>query len=197
MEQTALEKPRTGEKVKTGAKKRYAVYGVPEPLGLEITQDHTKRATEILKSGTKDNRVLVRYIRDEGRDVRVIARDENGNIKSYTKKDKGEPYGVLVAFKEGNDVYIGWSKRNGGYIIGEDPKTGKKIWVSEEPLRFTKKDALWVAVLRALRDKIAKPDDGPYQTSKGTPIPRQIARRMDKFIARTEKYFGKTPINLR
>lgn len=197
MEQTALEGPKGGDKVKTGAKNRYAAYGVPEPLGVETTQEQMKKAAEVLKSGTRDNRVLVRYIRDEGRDVRVVARGEAGGIQTFTKKDKGEPYGVLVAFKDGNDVYIGWSKRNGGYTIGEDPKTGKKIWVSEEPLRFTKKDALWVAALRALTDTVVKPDGGPYQTSKSTPIPRQIARKMDKFIARTEKYFGKTPVNLR
>lgn len=196
MEQTALESPKGGDKVKTGAKNRYAVHGVPEPLGVNVNQEHMEKAAKILKSGTRDNRVLVKYLRDKGREVRLVGKDENGNLKTYTTTDKGEPYGVLVAFKDGNDVFVGWSKRNSGYAIGEDSQTGKKIWVAEEPLRFTKKDALWVAVLRALTDKITKPEGEAYQTSKKTVIPRQIARQLDKFVARAEKYFGQTPRNL-
>lgn len=196
MEQTATEGPKGGDKVKTGAN-RYAKYGVPEPLGIKIDKEITDKAVDILKGhGTKENRLLVRYVRDEGAFVRVVSK-EGDAIKTYTKKDKGEPYGALVAFKLGNDVYVGWSKRNCGYVIGENPKTKKKIWVAEEPLCFTKKDALWVAILRALTDTICKDDGSPYKMSKGTPIPRQIARKLDAFIARTKKYFGKTPINLR
>lgn len=196
MEQTAMEKPKGGDKVKTGAN-RYAKYGVPEPLGVKIDKETTDKAVGILKGhGTKGNRLLVKYLRDEGTPVRVVSK-EGDSVKTYTKKDKGEPYGALVAFKYENNVYIGWSKRNCGYVIGEDPKTKKKIWVAEEPLRFTKKDALWVAILRALTDTINKDDNSPYKMSKGTPIPRQIARKLNAFIARTEKYFGKTPINLR
>lgn len=187
MEQTA--------KVKTD-NNRYAKYGVPEPLGINISKEITDKAVDVLKGhGTKENRLLVRYLRDEGQPVRVVTK-EGDTVKTYTKKDKGEPYGVLVAFQYKGSIYIGWSKRNGGYVIGENPKNGKKVWAAEEPLRFTKKDALWVATLRALTDKIVKPEGEAYQTSTNTPVPRQVSRQLGSFITRIERYFGKVPVNL-
>ncbi len=99
---------------------------------------------------------------------------------------KGMPIGVLVAFLKDRKILIGWSVYNKNH----------------ETAVFTKKDAIRIAILRALTDGIltTKSDSGRdiLLTKSDTHIPKAIGKEFTKFLIRARKYYGRAMVdNLR
>jgi hypothetical protein len=78
---------------------------------------------------------------------------------------RGAPIGALIALNQGGNVFIGWSKRHS----------------SKEPKPFTKKNAVRVAVLRALLDVISIKGTKVTTESK-TIVPKRVRDNIIKFI---------------
>lgn len=171
---------------------RYTLYSVPMPNGLELTDELKEVATSIiaLNRADTDGRepVLIKYIR-KGRDGYVLA-------SSITEKDtreyfvaKGEPYGAVVAFLYEGNLRIGWSKR----LEGKKLEHGKEV--QREPLSFTKKDAIKIAIIRGLVDSLTFRGSNILTTSDNV-VPKTIAKILPDFIKKAEKYFRCDAMNI-
>lgn len=170
---------------------RYTLYGVPMPNGLELTDELKKAATSIitLNRASSDERepVLIRYIR-KGRDGYVLASSTTKDTREYFVA-KGEPHGVVVAFIYEGNLRIGWSKR----LEGKKLEHGKEV--QREPLSFTKKDAIKIAIIRGLVDSLTFRGSN-ILTVVDDVIPKAIAKILPDFIKKAEKYFRDDAMNI-
>lgn len=170
---------------------RYTLYGIPMPNGIELTDEIKGIATGIIalnKAGVnKKEPVLIRYIR-KGRDGYVLASSTIKDTREYFVA-KGEPYGVVVAFLYEGNMRIGWSKR----LEGEKFVYGRKV--QREPLSFTKKDAVNIAVIRGLVDSLTFRGSGIFTIGNDV-IPKTIAKILPDFIKKAEKYFRCDAMNV-
>ncbi|MEA3295543.1 MAG: hypothetical protein U9Q27_00145 [Patescibacteria group bacterium] len=168
---------------------QYTLYGVPRPQNADVSAKTILIAKDIIRKnketiGSKKT-ILAKYIR---------------KITTKRPGQKGMPIGILVAFIYNNELLIGWSK----YLEGKETVINvlRKNGVNEviksrlkEPLVFTKKDAMLLAVERGLTDIIAFHGSNTY-TKRKKVIPKNIAKELDKFINRCEKYFKRNVSNI-
>jgi len=118
--------------------------------------------------------ILIQFVRPKGRkiigaNVNFVSEDIK---KIFARK---APVGALVAFRDGADIVVGWSKRHN----------------TEEPAPFMKKDATLIAIMRGLTDGIKGNPIGFYETSSGRALPRAINKALDGFATRALAYFKK------
>lgn len=171
---------------------KYTLYGVPMPNNLELTDELVEIATGIIALGrtgvNKKEPVLIRYIR-KGRGGYILASSTtNKDTKEYFVA-KGEPYGVVVAFLYDGKMRIGWSKR----LEGKKYEEGKQV--QREPLSFTKKDAINIAVVRGLVDSLTFRGSNIFTLGDDV-IPKAIAKILPSFIEHAEKYFRCDALNI-
>lgn len=153
----------------------YDVHGLPDPMNtaVDITDDIRAIAASIINTDKKN--IMIQYVRKNSPKVsRVVVDIETGT--TYNRLMRGEPIGVLVAFKYKDELFVGWSK----YNLKKD-NDGKQI----ERLVFTKRDAIETAVLRALTDNV-------YEEI----VPYKITVHLPAFFERVEKYFNTKPSNI-
>jgi hypothetical protein len=166
---------------KTRPKDRYKVYGEPVPNGLNVSADTFERIEEVLKGNNKF--LITHYVRKEP--FSFVHRDKKGKAIG-AGFSKGEPRGIIVAFKYGKKTLIGWSKWNEGA-----EENGKPL----EMRRFTRSDSLRVAMARAFEDTILLKKKGYFMKETGRPVPKTVTRDMASFISRAVRYFKETPSN--
>lgn len=170
---------------------RYTLYGVPMPNGLELTDELKEIATSIIALNRADvdgrEPVLIRYIR-KGQDGYVLASSATKDTREYFVA-KGEPYGVVVAFIHEGNLRIGWSKR----LEGKKLEHGKEV--QREPLSFTKKDAIKIAIIRGLVDSLTFRGSNILTVGDDV-IPKAIAKILPDFIKKAEKYFRCDAMNI-
>ncbi len=157
------------------APSRYDTHGLPDPMNTsgDVTDD-VRNKSALITTGNKRN-LMIQYVRKaKPRVGKVIVNVMTGSTSS--KLVRGEPIGALVAFKDDNNLLVGWSK----YNLKKDEEDNQI-----EGLVFTKKDAISTAVLRALTDNINE-----------AAIPFKIANDLPAFLMRVEKYFGAKPNNM-
>jgi len=185
---------------------RYTLYGIPMPNKLELTNELKDIATNIItlnKDGVnKREPVLIRYVR-KGRDGYVLGSNATDKDTIEYFVTKGEPYGVVVAFLYEGNLRIGWSKRLEGFkkqmkseldnFNAEEIQTGKMV--PREPLSFTKKDAVNIAVIRGLVDSLTSRGSGIFTIGNDV-IPKSIAKVLPSFVEKAEKYFRCNAINV-
>ena len=164
---------------------RYILHGIPIPNNTKVTKEIQLVAERIIsdsKNTTENNKaLLLRYIR-KGQDGYILQNREISDDEVEYFIGRGEPYGVVVAFLDDEKLKIGWSKR----LTGDMLDLGKIR--QKEPLVFTKKDAIYIAVLRGLVDSITFRGSGAY-TNTDDPIPKTIANILWSFIKRAQRYF--------
>ena len=137
--------------------------------------------------------VLIKYIR-KGQDGFVLGSrliDENADPVLEYFATRGEPYGAVVAFMHEGVLKIGWSKR----LEGFEEQQGKKK--QKEPLSFTKKDAINIAVIRGLVDGIMIRGSGSVYTKSGEVIPKAVAKILVDFTKRSQHYFKSDAVNVK
>lgn len=173
---------------------RYTLHGIPKPRNLDVTSKITQTAKEIIKADTKiakaQKNILARYIRKGTMDGLVLKRkhDKKGIPEYFVSK--GTPVGLIVGFIYYNKLRIGWSKR----LNGKVEINGK--FERREPLVFTKKDAMLLAVERGLSDTITF-RNSIVRTKEGIIIPKVVVNNLIKFIKRCESYFRRTASNVK
>lgn len=171
---------------------RYVLYGIPTPNNAEITKEIQTAAERIItesKNTTENSKaLLLRYVR-KGQDGYILQNREVSEDEVEYFIGRGEPYGVVVAFLNEGKLKIGWSKRLTGDILD----LGKIR--QKEPLIFTKKDAIHIAVLRGLTDSITFRGSGVY-TNIDDPIPKAIANILWSLIERAQNYFKQDADNV-
>lgn len=180
-ENTALLAKRTPKK--TRPQDRYKVYGKPVPSGVDTSASTLAKVREVLEGGNKF--FITHYVRKE---PFSFVHRVNGKAVG-AGFSKGEPRGILVAFKYEDQILVGWSKWNEGAA-----ENGKPL----EMRRFTKADALQVAMIRAFEDVIQINDaQGFFMEKAENPIPKAIVRELRPFIERAVRYFKKAPANVK
>lgn len=171
--------------------KHHKDHGVPEP-STKVSEIDRMAALDLMKESDK---VFIYYVRNKPEVA--VNKDEDGNHKGY-KLVRSAPIGALVAFKnkeKPEDIIIGWSRRNSSVIekmvIGKkDGKKRVKV-IGIEPLPFTKRDAVYVAILRGLTDSVQlRVSKKSAKTSEGVSIPKDVVRQLPHFTDRIEPYFG-------
>jgi hypothetical protein len=170
---------------------RYTLYGIPKPSNLNIDASITATANNIIRENRRigsspanpKRTILARYAR----------KGDNASIK-------GMPVGVVVAFIHDDKLLIGWSKRLEGQetIILPSKKDSVVYAIKpkpKEPLIFTKKDAVLLAIERGLVDTITF--RGSIAYTKGEKIiPKSIVNGLDQFIERCKRYFKRDAFNI-
>lgn len=171
---------------------RYALYGIPTPNNTRVTKEIQVVAKRIItdsKNTTENGKaILLKYVR-KGQDGYILQNREISDDEVEYFIGRGEPYGVVVAFLDMEKLKIGWSKR----LTGDMLDLGKTR--QREPLVFTKKDAIYIAVLRGLVSSIAFRGSGAY-TNTNDPIPKAIANILWPFIERAQRYFKQDADNV-
>lgn len=167
----------------------YDLHGLPDPNGIDVTDEVRDRAANIIEAGAPG--LMIQYIREAATNITTISKSgSKTNVKE--KMLRGAPIGVMVAFMNNDDLIIGYSKYNQATEKINDPGSpahGKTVMVKGKPVQieklvFTKRDAINTAVLRALTDTV---------NMAGAPF--KIAEALPAFLARTEKYFKGVPAN--
>jgi len=121
---------------------------------------------------SKRRNLIIQFVRPKG--TKTIGATVNFVTNEINKiTSRKAPIGALVAFLDGKDVIIGWSKRHS----------------TEETEPFMKKDATLIAVMRGLTDGIRANNAGFYETSSGRALPRSINKAVDRFAERASAYF--------
>lgn len=181
---------------------RYVLYGIPRPQNADVSAKTILIAKDIIRRSKEtigsEKVILAKYIR-KAKTNNKVQEFPGGN---YFKRpgQKGVPIGVLVAFVHDNKLLIGWSK----YLEGKETIMSvlRKKHIHEviksrpkEPLIFTKKDAVLLAVERGLTDVITFHGSNTY-TKKKKVIPKSIVKEFNHFIGRCEKYFEKDAFNV-
>lgn len=193
------------EYAKPNSKTKYEKYGHPKPnIAGAVDVDRVKKISENLAD------FIIKYIRDY-KVEKVL--NESGHVIG-NKVVRQAPYAALVAFKDNDSLLIGWSKRHSGKAYQTDIKIiPEKMFnanslasdltksikrVDVEPLPFTKKDAVSVAINRAYGDKIifTGGKNTVIRTSSGNFVPKCIERALPSFIRRAETYFKTTAKNV-
>lgn len=167
---------------------RYLLHGIPIPKSIEIAarMDGIVNTAKSIINNSKnaiksDETLLLRYMR-KGKDGNILQSRVGPNSVIEHFIGKGQPYGVVAAFLHDKKLKIGWSKRLEGTCI----RSGKRE--QREPLVFTKKDAVYIAVLRGLVDSITFRKTGVY-TSANKVLPKSVVRLLPQFIERVQHYF--------
>lgn len=194
-------------------KTKYEKHGYPYPNHLDQVDTVLLDLAKDMATNCKG--IMIKYLRDYN--VGKIVNEEGKIIGN--RVIKGAPWAALVAFKNDNDeVLVGWSKRHSGKAYKIDGKTipakefnagafangrtsvelAKAIkLVDIEPLHFTKKDAILVALLRAMTDKIMfNNNKKTIRTANGSFLPKCIERAIPGFIQRVESYFKTKAVNI-
>ena len=146
----------------------------PEPLvpmntGKEITEEIRFFAKNVAQ---RRKGLLVQFVRP-GQPKLIGA---NVNLQAGTINNiysKQPPVGALVAFMNGIDIFIGWSKYNQAH----------------EVVAFTKRDATLIGIMRALTDGLKPGPDGCYVTREGIAVPSIINKAVEPFASRAAAYF--------
>ena len=172
---------------------RYILYGIPTPKNTEVTKEIQLMAEKIInnsKNNTTENdkALLLKYVR-KGQDGFILQNREISSDEVEYFIGRGEPYGVIAAFLNYGELNIGWSKR----LTGDVLNLGKIK--QREPLIFTKRDAIYIAVLRGLVDSITFRGSGAY-TKISDPIPKTITNILWPFIERAQRYFKQNANNV-
>ena len=166
---------------------RYTLYGIPKPNNLNIDAKIATIAKNIVMENKKPSGsgriILAKY-----------ARKGNNAIL------KGHPIGIVVAFIHEDKLLIGWSKYLEGRktIIISSKKDKADYTIKskpKEPLIFTKKDAMLLAIERGLIDTITFHKSVAYTKEKRI-IPRGIVNGLDQFIQRCVRYFKRDAFNV-
>jgi len=157
----------------------YEMYGPPLPSGLELTDATIAEKAEKIAADAGSH--VIRYIRRAPAvAVRTVKVDDDKSFKqAYVAK--GHPYGVLLAFKDGDKLLVGWSQHNQAIV---DEESGERL----EKLPFTRQDALKVAAMRALADEVIIKKKSAF-TSGGQVLPDNVCREMKTFVERAERYY--------
>ena len=172
---------------------RYTLHGIPKPRNLDVTNKTTLIAKRIIKADIRtaktQKNIIAKYVRKGTINGLVLNRrsDEKGISEYFVSK--GTPIGLIVGFVYYNKLRIGWSKHLGGKIE-VDGKFEKR-----EPLVFTKKDAMLLAIERGLSDTITI-HNSIIHTKEKIIIPKIIVNNLSKFIKRCENYFRKSAFNV-
>ena len=175
---------------------RYEKYGEPKPSFIGAIRPEDREVAEMILGGDRKE-VLIRYIREAPVIQKHTVKEEGMTGKgerTVLKIAKGMPLAVVVAFKHGDKVYVGWSKRHSP-LVDIDDATNEKVLVEVEDLIFTKQDAVKVAILRALADKLVIKGKN-IKSSNQLPLPKDVERELPAFIGRVIRYFGVAPVNL-
>ncbi len=162
-------------------KKLHKKHGCPHPTGHEVSKDIKAKAVVIAADHTK---LLIRYTRRNPMLVKDLKKGDDPYDKPAYKIIRGEPTGVLIAFKDGDKLLIGWSQRHG----------------TNEPLSFTREDARVCAVLRGLLDSITieskekvfttVPDRTPNKKLlEDQHVPSPLKHHLPSFIRRALRFF--------
>lgn len=155
----------------------------PEPEGTfgKITDEIRAEASSLQEGGI----LLSEFVRDSEPKLSKVSVciDNNCLYKTFAK---GKPIGVLVAFLKNRKILVGWSFYNKNH----------------EVIPFTKKDAVRIAILRALTDGILTTESSSGRpsafTQSDTHVPKVIGKELPKFIDRARKYYGRAMVdNLR
>lgn len=166
---------------------RYTLYGIPKPSNLNIDAKITVTARNIVRENKKLSNpkrvILAKYVRMSSNTV-----------------SKGRPVGIVVAFIHENKLLIGWSKYLEGRQTTIVPSKKNKVVYDvkskpKEPLIFTKKDAMLLAIERGLVDTVTFHGSIAY-TKEERVIPRSIVNGLDQFIQRCMRYFKKDVSNV-
>lgn len=153
----------------------YELHGLPDPTDIIISGGDRKKAATIIHDGAPN--LMIQYVRGTAPVVKEVTVDVSSG-ETTKKIRRGAPIGVLVAFKDGEKVLIGWSK----YNFAKDDQD-----IQLEKLVFTKKDAINTAVLRALTDA---------DEINAENVPFKIAVALPAFLTRVGKYFNAAPSNV-
>jgi len=148
----------------------------PEPGNTEIDDYIRAKADRICEDhfSLKNRKVLIsQFIRSKPQ-LRSVELDVK--VGTITKNfEKGNLLGVIVAFKTGTGVRVGWSFYNKNH----------------EVLPFSRRNAVRVAIIRGLTDGIIY-----NQTTSGIQIPNNISVALPDFVSRVVKYYAATPNNI-
>jgi len=167
----------------------YEMYGPPLPSGLELLDSSVTEKAEKIAANAASH--VIRYIRRPPEvAVRKVKVDDDDGPREYKEAyvAKGHPFGVLLAFKEGDKLYVGWSQHN-QTVLDED--TGERL----EKLPFTRQDALKVAAMRALADDIVVKGK-LAMSSTGTVLPDRVTKELVSFVERAERYYKMDAVNV-
>jgi hypothetical protein len=144
---------------------------LPEPEELVLTEAIRDKALAIACS----EETLVKYLRNQPH--AHMRYTEEGKEEYFFQV--GAPKMTLLAFKENGAIFIGWSKRD---------DTRDEQGNAVEPINFSKRNARYVATLRALTDIIRL--DGRGATNKaGQVLPGGLGRHIKPFIERAKRWF--------
>lgn len=202
-----IEIPATMKKFGNGISKlvpintnRYTLYGIPRPQNVNINAKITFLARNIIRQnkGTVNSKgiILAKYVRK--REMSLIHKYGKNEVPEYLNS-KGAPVGVIVAFIHDNKLLIGWSKYLEGRETVITPSGENKVTHTikskpKEPLIFTKKDAMLLAIERGLVDTITFQGSAVY-TKEEKIIPKSIVNGLSEFIKRCERYFKRVSFN--
>ena len=151
--------------------KLHKKHGCPHPTGHEVSKDVKAKAVEIAADHTK---LLIRYTRKDPMLIKDLKKGDDPYDKPAYKIIKGEPLGVLIAFKDDGKLLIGWSQRH----------------TVNEPLSFTREDARVCAVLRGLLDSISmKSKEDVFTSIEGQCVPSPLKYHIPSFVNRAHRFF--------
>ena len=166
---------------------RYTLYGIPKPSNLNIDAKTATIARNIVRENKEPSNlkrvILAKYVRTGSNAVL-----------------EGHPIGIVVAFIHEDRLLIGWSK----YLEGQQTtimpsKKNKVVYIikskPKEPLIFTKKDAMLLAIERGLIDTITFYGSIAYSKEEKI-IPKSIVQGLDQFIERCKRYFKRDASNV-
>lgn len=148
----------------------------PVPLSTSVTKEQQKTAKEI--SYDTDN-LVVRFVRQT---PTVSTTVDSAGRKKHSLAN-GAPRACLVAFKNKERLYIGWSKYNAA-LVNEG---GIIRPLEDKP--FTKEHARYTAILRGLVDSVVVQGKDIRSGASNKVVPGCIVRELKTFVARTRKYF--------
>ena len=165
--------------IKTRIKMAKGKVTKPEPENLEI-DDYTRaiadRMCENHFSSKNGKTLLCQFIRNKPKLKSVEVNVKSGTVSK--RFEKNDIIGALVAFKSDTKhgvVKLGWSFYNKNH----------------ETVPFTRKNAVRIAIIRALLDDII----GSYTSSK-VYIPNSVSEALPDFASRITKYYFMAPDNV-
>ena len=160
---------------------KHKKHGCPFPTGHSVDVVTKTKAIAIAADHKK---LLIQYIYKRPRLFKDLTNRDALNYKPAYKVSRGSIVGVLVAFKDGHKLLVGWSQRHS----------------TNEALSFNKTDARECAVTRGLLDSILIESKEKMFTSipKRTPnrntldpqhVPSPLKYYLPSFVSRVLRYF--------
>jgi len=149
---------------------------------LNPTEPLTPRIKGQAENISKRKQLMVEFVRPKGRKILgATVNFVSGKIDEVTARKA--PVGALVAFLEGDEIVVGWSK------YYKPVRDEKGSITTGETAPFTKRDATIIAIMRALTDIIKGNSAGYYETGAGRALPRAINKALEPFARRASAYF--------